>query len=129
VLELWTLSHKMWLMIRNIYLKFEVDYLRNDKVIVKNILLHQNFNLKSGRGRRRGPNAVRSVRSSLNTLTLLQTAALKCVDSWHWYLWYWPLQWTLNDQLIKVFQIPNLPKNLYTHFHWLKQMTCVQNYK
>jgi hypothetical protein len=46
------LSHKMWLMIRNIYLKFEVDTLRNDKVIVKNILLHQNFNLKSGRGRR-----------------------------------------------------------------------------
>jgi hypothetical protein len=25
--------------------------LRNEKVIVKNILLHQNFNLKSGRGR------------------------------------------------------------------------------
>jgi hypothetical protein len=52
VLELWTLSHKMWLMIRNIYLKFEVDTLRNDKVIVKNILLHQNFYLKSGRRRR-----------------------------------------------------------------------------
>jgi hypothetical protein len=32
---------------------FEVDTLRNDKVIVKNILLHQNFNLKSGGGRRR----------------------------------------------------------------------------
>jgi hypothetical protein len=31
-------------------LKFEVDTLRNDKVIVKNILLHQNVNLKSGRG-------------------------------------------------------------------------------
>jgi hypothetical protein len=40
------LSHKMWLMIRNIYLKFEVDTLRNDKFIVKNILLHQNFNLE-----------------------------------------------------------------------------------
>jgi hypothetical protein len=26
-------------------LKFEVDTLRNDKVIVKNILMHQNFNL------------------------------------------------------------------------------------
>jgi hypothetical protein len=39
---------------KNIYLKFEVDTLRNDKVImVKNILLRQNFNLKSGRGRRR----------------------------------------------------------------------------
>jgi hypothetical protein len=31
-------------MIRNIYLKFEVDTLRNEKVIVKNILLHQNLN-------------------------------------------------------------------------------------
>jgi hypothetical protein len=51
VLELWTLSHKMGMMIRYIYLKFEVDTLRNDKVIVKNILLHQNFNLKSGQGR------------------------------------------------------------------------------
>jgi hypothetical protein len=40
----------MWLMIRKIYLKFEVDTLRNEKVKVKNILLHQNFNLKSGRG-------------------------------------------------------------------------------
>jgi hypothetical protein len=35
-------------MIRNIYLKFELDTLRNEKVIVKNILLHQNFNLKAG---------------------------------------------------------------------------------
>jgi hypothetical protein len=33
---------------------FEVDALRNEKVIVKNILLHQNFNLKSGCGRRSG---------------------------------------------------------------------------
>jgi hypothetical protein len=39
------LSHKMWLIVRNI---FEVDTLRNEKVILKNILLHQNFNLKSG---------------------------------------------------------------------------------
>jgi hypothetical protein len=29
---------------------FEVDTLRNEKVKVKNILLHQNLNLKSGRG-------------------------------------------------------------------------------
>jgi hypothetical protein len=36
---------------------------------------------------------VRSLRSSLNTLTLLQTAAVRSAD-----LWYWPLQWTLNDQ-------------------------------
>jgi hypothetical protein len=34
----------MWVMIRNIYLKFKVDTLRYEKVIVKNILLHQNFN-------------------------------------------------------------------------------------
>jgi hypothetical protein len=40
-------------MIRNIYLKFEVDDLRNEKVIVINILLHQNFNQKSGCGSRR----------------------------------------------------------------------------
>jgi hypothetical protein len=32
---------------------FEVDNLRNDKVRVKNILLHQNFNQKSGRRRQR----------------------------------------------------------------------------
>jgi hypothetical protein len=38
-------------MIRNIYLKYEVDFLRNEKVIVKNILLHQNFDMKSGQGR------------------------------------------------------------------------------
>jgi hypothetical protein len=49
VLELKTLSHKM---IRNIYLKFEVDTLRNEKVIVKTILLHQNLSLYSGSGRR-----------------------------------------------------------------------------
>jgi hypothetical protein len=36
----------------HIFEVFEVDTLRNDKVIVKNILLHQNFNLKSGCGRR-----------------------------------------------------------------------------
>jgi hypothetical protein len=40
-------------MIRNISLKFEVDTLRNKKGIVKNILLHQNFKMKSGRGRGR----------------------------------------------------------------------------
>jgi hypothetical protein len=37
-------------MIRNIYLKFEVDTLRYEKVIMKNIFLHQNFNMKLGRG-------------------------------------------------------------------------------
>jgi hypothetical protein len=31
---------------------FEADTLRNEKVKVKNILLHQNFNLKSGCRRR-----------------------------------------------------------------------------
>jgi hypothetical protein len=54
VLDLWTLSHKMshkmWLMIRNIYLKFEVDTIRSEKVIVKNILQHQNFNLNADAG-------------------------------------------------------------------------------
>jgi hypothetical protein len=44
------MSHKMWLMIRNIYLKFEVNTLRNDKVTVKNISLH----VKSGRGHGHG---------------------------------------------------------------------------
>jgi hypothetical protein len=31
---------------------FEVDTLRNEKVVVKNILLRRNLNLKPGRGRR-----------------------------------------------------------------------------
>jgi hypothetical protein len=35
VLELRTLSHKMWFMIRNIHLKYEVDPLRNKEVTLK----------------------------------------------------------------------------------------------
>ena len=37
----------MWLIIRNISLKYEDDNLRNKEVLIKNMLLHQNFNLKS----------------------------------------------------------------------------------
>jgi hypothetical protein len=62
------------LMIRNIYLKFEVDTLRNDKVIVKNILLHQNFNLKSGRGRGR-----RASRTALHILRIVELKTVRCV--------------------------------------------------
>jgi HD-like signal output (HDOD) protein len=34
MLELWTLPHNICVMIRNIYLKFEVDTLKNKEVII-----------------------------------------------------------------------------------------------
>jgi hypothetical protein len=37
----------MWLILRNIYLKFEVDTLEIKKVIEETILLHKILNLKS----------------------------------------------------------------------------------
>jgi hypothetical protein len=44
-LELCHLSFYYWFMMRNIFVKFEVDTLRNENDIVKYILLRKMFNL------------------------------------------------------------------------------------
>jgi hypothetical protein len=39
MLELWIWLHMMWVIISNKYLKFEIDNLRNEEVIVNNNIL------------------------------------------------------------------------------------------
>ena len=41
----------IWVMIRNIYLKFQVNPIKTFEGTVKNVQLHQNFNQNWGRGR------------------------------------------------------------------------------
>jgi hypothetical protein len=53
VLELLTLSHKMWLIIRNIYFKLivEVDTLRNKELTVINIFLSKNLSSRGDKSK------------------------------------------------------------------------------